>query len=139
MSDDFGLAWNLLRRAVTSTQRSIDEQLERERGVPTHWFAVMSALYAADGSMRMGQLADALELHKSTVTRSVDQLEAEGYVKRTRRHDDARVQEVELTRSGRESVRWIAPTYQRALRRHLGKKLTESDITALIRALNKLV
>ena len=50
--------------------------------------------------MTMTEFATALFLEKSSATRLADGLERKGYVTRKRRHDDARIHQLELTKRG---------------------------------------
>lgn len=137
-ADEATLAWSLLRRAAATTVSRVNDELLERRGMPLHAVEVMAALHAARHPVAMTQLAAQLHLHKSTVTRSVDQLEADGLVEREISQQDGRVQLARLTRQGRDVYRRLLPAYQRAIRRNFSKWLTETDVAALLRALGKV-
>jgi len=67
---------------------------------PTMW-SVLMALYELD-SPSQTDLARATFLDGATVTRTLDILEAKGYLERHRGNNDRRVQNVALTDKGRE-------------------------------------
>ena len=54
------------------------------------------------GRMRQGELVSRLQLAKSTVSRLVRQMEANGHVQRIANRDDGRAVLVRLTRQGRQ-------------------------------------
>lgn len=137
-TDDAALAWGLLRRAATATISHVNDELIETRGMPLHEVELMAALHAARHPIAMTQLAEMLRLHKSTVTRSVNRLESEGWVEREASTQDGRLQLARLTREGRDLYRRLVPAYERAIRRHFSRWMTESDITALTRALGKV-
>lgn len=56
------------------------------------------------GSMRMSELADALQLTAGAVTSASDKLIERGYVKRLRDEKDRRVVYLEITDKGRETM-----------------------------------
>jgi len=79
-------------------------QFRDREGISCHGISV-SQCYALShvrdqGSCAMSDVAAALFLDLSTVTRLMDQLEAAGLVKRTRGKEDRRVTVVSLTRKG---------------------------------------
>lgn len=63
------------------------------------WYALGVLM---NGSKSMNALAVEMALHQSTLTRIVEKLEKQGFVRRTRRPGNQRSVEVELTNSGKE-------------------------------------
>jgi DNA-binding MarR family transcriptional regulator len=83
--------------------KQLDAQLTREHDLPLSSYEVL--LYLADseaGRLRMAELADAVLLSRSGLTRLVDRLERDGLLKRVRCESDARGLFAEITPAGRE-------------------------------------
>lgn len=72
-------------------------------GISAPRLSALSAL-VANGPMRIGELAHAEQVEPPTMTRLVDALERDGYVRRSPDPDDARAITVEVTERGREAL-----------------------------------
>src|SRR5215510_2494372 len=68
----------------------------RKLGITRSQWLVLTRLYRNPGTS-LSDLADMLEVEKATVGRTVDRLEANGWVKRRSEPDDRRVKRVYLT------------------------------------------
>jgi DNA-binding MarR family transcriptional regulator len=89
-------------RAHSELTKQLDAELTREHDLPLSSYEVL--LYLADsdgGRLRMSELADAVLLSRSGLTRLVDRLEREGLLKRERCESDARGLFAEITPKGR--------------------------------------
>lgn len=86
----------------------------------------------------MGELADHIRRTKSTVTTLVKKLEAQGYVTRIKRKDDARGTEVYLTSRGRE-LRPVLEAVSRRLQLQVERSLTEKEADQLEKLLQKIL
>ena len=96
------------------------------------------AVLADLGPARSGQVARALGLDASTVTRLADRLAAAGHIKRGSDPAHRSVVTLELTASGRRLVAKAATWRQRELARILGR-LSPSDRAAVTAAMRLLV
>ena len=96
------------------------------------------AVLADLGPARSGQVARALSLEASTVTRLADRLVTAGHVRRGSDPGHRGVVTLELTASGRSLVARVTSWRQRELARILGK-LSSADRGAVTRALQLLV
>jgi len=93
-----GRAWRDLRRgAATAVVRDQMFGTDAEAIEPGH----MDVLDLLDRTWRMGDLAAALRLDPSTITRTIQRMEADGLVVRTPATGDRRVVTVAITRAGR--------------------------------------
>ena len=110
----------------------------REREMQLAWFDVLHALNEASGRLRMQDLAVMLMMNKSSLTRLVDRIEADGLVTREADAADGRGTLAALSKVGRERYRSVKPVYLRAIQRHFGAPLADTDVTNLHRALSKL-
>jgi DNA-binding MarR family transcriptional regulator len=63
-----------------------------------------------DGPLSMKELAAEVALHQSTLTRVVEKLERQGLVRRTRKSDNQRSVEVDLTEAGKQTYLFLDAT-----------------------------
>ena len=133
-------AWRGIQATVGELERVVDEHLRDEWAVPLGWFDVLAALARLGGRVRPQDLATELRLPASSLSRRIDRLEEEGWVKRHRNvaDDDRRAVEVELTRRGRRLWREMNVSYRRAVQAHFAGRLTDTDVNDLRRILDKL-
>jgi DNA-binding MarR family transcriptional regulator len=71
--------------------------------LPASHFPVLGALERL-GAMNVGELTEAVGISQPGVTRLLDKLEAEGWVRSTQLAGDRRVRTIALTKSGRQLV-----------------------------------
>ena len=106
----------------------LDEELEREVGIPLSAYEVLMYLGDADGGkLRMGELADRLLLSRSGITRLVDRLVRQGLIVRERCTDDGRGLYARLTPTGRRKLDRARPVHLAGVRRHFLAHLDESE------------
>ena len=73
---------------------------------------------AADGRMRIHELADAVALSRSGLSRLLDRMEAAGELQRERCTGDRRGAFAVITESGRELLARMRPVYRRTVEEH---------------------
>ena len=110
-------AWRGFLRIHAGLMRRLDAELLEEHGLPLSHYDVLLQLAEVGGSLRMSDLADAVLLSRSGLTRLVDQLERQALVTRQRSSADARGVEASLTEAGWERLRAAAPPHVRGIRR----------------------
>jgi DNA-binding MarR family transcriptional regulator len=93
---------------------------------------------AIEEGVTQSQLADALCVDASTVTKTLARLERDGVVERTPDAGDARVSRVYLTPRGRTLVRPVADVWARAEER-LVKEMSEAERALLRRLLMQVL
>lgn len=86
---------------------------------------------AADGSARMGDLAEALASLPSRLTRQIGRLEAQGLVRRCASPDDRRGVVASITEDGRVVSRRAMLTYAQAVRSHYLGQLSRAQMAAM--------
>ena len=126
-------AWRDIQSIVPEIERRIDEDLRAEWAVPLGWFDVLATLRELDGRARPQDVASAMRIPASSLSRRLDRLEEEGWVRRHRDvdPDDHRAVEIELTRRGRALWREMNVSYRRSLQARFAVVLTDRDITGL--------
>jgi DNA-binding MarR family transcriptional regulator len=132
--------WRSLGVVASELRRRVDAGLVDDYQLPLVHFEVLAALQAGGGSMRVGELCDALHEVASSLSRRLDRLEDECFVERvaTPTPDDKRAVTVSLTREGRAEWRDANVTYRRMVQYHFANVLTDTDIAALQRIFGKL-
>lgn len=131
--------WQVIDRLHRSVGRDLHAALEAERGVSLAWYRVLEALQRRGGRVRAGELAEVLTVPKASLSRQLDRLEAEGWVRRDRGADDARAVDVVLTPDGRAVFRGATTTYQRVVRRRVLNRLEDRRAAAVRSTLEPLV
>lgn len=137
--DALGVWADLLRfhRTVTDV---LGRELAAAVGMPLTWFDVLVQLEAApDGRRRMQDLAAAVVLSKSGLSRLVDRLEDAGYVERISCPADRRGTFAAVTPAGRAALRRARPVHLQGVAEHFADHLPPSDLRALGRILRTLL
>ena len=117
----------------------LDAELERSHDLPLSSYEVLISLAdAPDGRLRMGELAGALLLSRSGLTRLVDRLARQSMVERERCEDDARGYFAVITEAGREKLKSARPAHLAGVREHFLERLSERDLDALARAWDRV-
>lgn len=99
---------NVARRSFTRIARFFNQLLRGQLTCGSLTIQQFYALEVLDGkSLAMGDLADQVGLHQSTMSRVVDRLERDGYVVRKRDPGKKRLVEVSLTADGRKLYRFL--------------------------------
>ena len=116
------VAWRSFLTAHAALINQIERELIAAGVVPLSWYDVLFALYdAPDQRLRMNELASAIVLSRSGLTRLVDRLEAEGLLVRERLTSDRRGAFAVLTEKGVEAMRETWPVYARGIEKHFAR------------------
>jgi DNA-binding MarR family transcriptional regulator len=122
--------------AHAATVELLSKELEARCGISIGWYDVLLQLHEApDGRLRMIDLARAVLLSKSGLTRVVDKMEAEGLVERRVAGDDRRSFEVSMTPAGAKLFRRAARVHVTGIDEHWTDLMSEADGRTLERAL----
>ena len=132
-------AWMGLLRTRERLMQELDRELEHAHGVSLAEYDVLMQLEAApEHNLRMAELADAVLLTRSGLTRLVDRLEARGLVERRRCPSDARGLWATLTAAGAELLHEATTTHTDGIRRLFLAQLDSDDLDHLVTAWAKL-
>lgn len=134
LDNDRRESWDRLRRVVEQIQHSIDGELRSEWAISLSWFDVLNGLRTLGGRARPLDLADHLDLPASTLSRRLDRLEEEGWIKRHPEADasDLRAVDVELTATGRRLWREMNLSYRRLVQQRFASRLSDEQIRACL-------
>jgi DNA-binding MarR family transcriptional regulator len=131
-------AWAALLRTHAAVVTQLEREMAAERNLPLSWYDVLLSLGSTRG-LRMQDLADAVVLSRTRVSRVVDDMEAGGLVERRPNPADGRSTIVAVTRQGRAELRSAAPVYLSGIRRHFTDLLTDDELACVRTALSKVV
>jgi DNA-binding MarR family transcriptional regulator len=130
--------WRLYFESAMALQDILDTELEAAVGIPQRWYDVLVHLEESPNGIPMTALADQILYSKSGFTRVVDRMEEAGLVSRVHPPKDRRTILVLLTDKGSDAKERARRFHHDGISRHFSKHLTDTDIKALIRALEKL-
>lgn len=124
-------AWRSFLEAHKYLMDTLGRELD-ERDLPLTWYDVLVQLNEAeDHRLRMSELAEAILVSRSGLTRLVDRMTAEDLVERIACPDDGRGTFVGLTAKGKHSLERAAPGHLRGIQEHFGRHLTDEEARAL--------
>ena len=125
-------AWRGMLRVHARLVRELDHELRQEHGLPLHAYEVLLVLEdAPEGRLRMSELADAVLLSQSGLTRLVDRLAEAGLVHRSRCEDDGRGLLAHVTPLGRARLEEARATHLGGVRERFLACLDEGELGAL--------
>jgi DNA-binding MarR family transcriptional regulator len=138
--DDWRLAvWRAFLRAHSTVIRQLEQELAAEARLPLSTYDVLLQLVEAPGHrLRMAELADGVLLSRSGLTRLVDRLQADGYVRREPSPDDARGTYTVLTREGFNALRRAVPVHLAGVQRHWLSRFDDDELRRLGELLQRL-
>lgn len=132
-------AWRAFLTAHARITEILESELQQERDLPLSWYDVLVQLSEAEGcKLRMTDLAGAVLLSKSGLTRLVDRMCAAGLVDRAADESDRRGRWVSLTAAGRARLRAAAPIHLRGVAEHFTAHLTQEQAEVLAQALTAI-
>jgi len=133
-------AWRALLEAHARLTGSLEHDLMGLHNIPLSWYETLVQLDSAlTGRMRMTDLAEAVLLSKSGLTRLIDKLVTAELVERFTDLDDRRSTLVALTEAGVSRLKEATPTYRAGVSRHFAQQLTDAEALVLTAALGRCV
>jgi len=132
-------SWRVFLRAHAVVTRRLEAELLEERDLPLASYDVLFQLVDAPGRrLRMTELAGAVLLSRSGISRLVDRLQREGLVIREAASEDGRGMYAVLLPAGVSRLRDAAPTHLRGVAEHMTSKFSEDELDALRALLERL-
>jgi len=131
-------AWRLYFESALALVDVLGSELERDAGIPMRWYDVLVQLDESPEGIPMNALADRILYSKSGFTRVVDRMEDAGLVRRVRPEHDRRSILVVLTDTGTQTLENARRHHRDGIERHFSQHLSETDVTALAGALEKI-
>ena len=133
-------AWRAFLQAHAKLIRVLEREMQEEQELPLSWYDILAHLDgAADGRLRMQELAESVLLSRSGLTRLVDRMAKSGLVSRAPCPNDRRGTYAVITPQGRTTLQKAMPGHLRGVERHFLNRLDDADIQALDRSLSKVL
>lgn len=133
-------AWRALVRTHSRVSRALDRALVDQTGLSLRAYQVIDRLARTEGGeMRMSELAYAVLLSASGMTRLADQLGGRGLLERRQDRADARGHFAVLTEKGRALSLRAANIYQAAVRDHFGAHVTDAELYVVSQVLESFL
>lgn len=125
-------AWVAFLTAHARVVPRVSDGLEAACGIPLTWFDVLHQLRRAPGGRRrMHELAAAVLLSKSGLTRLIDRIEEAGLVARAAVPGDRRSLYVELTPAGRRLALEARGVVERLVEERFAAHLSDAELAGL--------
>jgi DNA-binding MarR family transcriptional regulator len=133
-------AWALLLTAHATLVERVEAAFAAAKLPPLAWYDVLWELQkAANGSLRMHELARRVVVSRSNLTRLADRLEAARLIERRDCPEDGRGYVCSLTRAGRAMRRRMWPMYEAAIEEVFARHVTAEEAHAMGEALARAV
>lgn len=130
------ITWKRLVAIHAHVQGAIERVLHRRFGLGLSEVLALAACAAADdGEMRMQDLAEAVHLDQSSVSRLVGRLESSGLTERRLCQYDRRGVYTGITELGLDTLRQVVPIYEAALQDAFGRLEYDPALGGLMQAI----
>jgi DNA-binding MarR family transcriptional regulator len=140
-AEDMRLAawWKLMAAHALLVQR-VGRDLAAGASLPLSSHNVLRLLHEAPGGrLRLSELARAVHLTRSGVTRLVNRLERAGLLRREGHAQDRRGSCAILTDRGRNELRQARAVFQRVVAEQFGSRLSDAEAEVLNAVLGRIV
>jgi DNA-binding MarR family transcriptional regulator len=125
-------AWRGLLRVHATLAKELDAELEAGHQLPLSSYDVLTTLADQhEGRMRMCDLAEAVVLSRSGLTRLVDRLQREGLIERAQCTSDARGAYAVLTAEGETRLREAQALHRDGVRRRFLRHFSDEELRQL--------
>jgi DNA-binding MarR family transcriptional regulator len=132
-------AWVRLLRGHAAARRKLSAELHSAHRLTVNDYEALLLLSRSeDNVMRRVDLAEALQLTASGVTRLLDGLEEHGLVEKATCSSDARVTYAKLTKTGREKLRKASSSHIAGVEALFEELYTSKELAALAELLGRL-
>src|SRR4051812_27100493 len=133
-------AWRGFLRVHSALVKALDAELLQAHGLPLSSYEVLINLEAAPGHRRrMSELAEAVLLSRSGMTRLVDRLEREGLIERDQCSDDGRGWFAVLTPRGEDVLARARATHLAGVRERFLRHFDEAELRRLTEGWDRVV
>jgi DNA-binding MarR family transcriptional regulator len=132
LGEEQGQAWGGFLRTHARLMRRLDADLRESHGITLSEFEVLLSLaFAPEQRLRMSDLAEALVVTNSGISRIIDRLVAIDWVRRETSAEDRRVAYAVLTGDGLQLLLDAHATHLEGVRRDFLSHCTTSDLKTL--------
>jgi DNA-binding MarR family transcriptional regulator len=132
--------WITFLRAHADVTAKLAHAMQQEHHLPITWYDVLVHLYhAPDQRLRMQDLAEAVILSNSGLTRLLDRMLEAGLIDRTACAEDRRVIYAMLTEEGTAQLEEILPHHQARIKEYFAAHLTDAEMETIQAALQRVL
>ena len=131
-------AWRAFLRSHAMVSRSLERAFEGSDLTLAGYGVLLMISEAPESRRRLHEIAEAIGLTKSGLTRLIDRLEARGFVERHACELDKRGQYAVMTAAGRRAFRRAAPGHLAAIAARFADHLGPAELATLTRALERV-
>jgi DNA-binding MarR family transcriptional regulator len=140
LDESHNATWRLFLTSHALLIDLIEQELAQAGLPPLAWYDVLFALYEApDHRMRLHELADAIVLRRSNLTRLVDRLEAAGLVCRKSCPTDRRGAFAAITKEGLTMREQMWPIYAQSIAKYFADHISDAEVDVLTKALGRVI
>ncbi|MCX6048599.1 MAG: MarR family transcriptional regulator [Chloroflexi bacterium] len=117
----------------------LEAELQQELNLPLLWYDTLKHLNTSPyGSLRLQDLADAINLSQSGLTRLLDRMTEANLVERRPCPEDRRGLNAAITDVGRAKLEQATPVYLSVLDRHFLRYLSCDEVNALLKVFSNI-
>ncbi|ARV61606.1 hypothetical protein BZZ01_25965 [Nostocales cyanobacterium HT-58-2] len=133
-------AWRAFLTVHMKVIDLIEQELAQAELPSLEWYDVLFALKEApECKLRLHELAQAVLLSRSNITRLVDRLEAVGLIRRERCSSDRRGAYAVLTEEGLAMQKRMWPVYAQGIAKYFACHLNEEEILVLTNVFKRML
>ncbi len=119
--------------------RLLEAELQQELNLPLLWYDTLNHLNQSPyGGLRLQDLADAINLSQSGLTRLLDRMTEADLVERKPCPADRRGLFAHITATGRAKLEQATPVYLSVLDRHFLRYLSCEEVNALLKVFSNI-
>jgi DNA-binding MarR family transcriptional regulator len=118
-------------------RKSLAEELDEAVGMPLSWFEVLLRITRSGGQMKMADISNQVVITTGGITKLIDRLIEQGYIKRQPCAEDRRIVWACITDKGTKAFKQALASHNASLKKHMSG-LTESEIQIVSKIMNKL-
>jgi DNA-binding MarR family transcriptional regulator len=131
-------AWLALIRTHARLWDHVEAQLRRDHGLTIARYDVLANLESEGGRLGLTELASAIVLSPSGLSKLLDRMASSGLVRREPDPADARSSFAQITPRGRRLVNDARRSHHALLQRRFGDALTNRDVADLTRIMTRV-
>ncbi|MCB9076043.1 MAG: MarR family transcriptional regulator [Anaerolineaceae bacterium] len=132
--------WHTFLRVHSKVLSALAADMETEQDMPLTWYYVLFHLdNGCMNKLRLQELAEAINLSQSGLTRLLDRMAEAGFVERRPCATDRRGAYAIITPIGKGKLEVATRTYLRGIVEHFMQHLSEDDVETLLGAFNKIL
>lgn len=131
---NFGFLTTRVSRLLLKTVNTISE--EKQIDIPVHEMGIISDLKKKEGQLQQ-ELAESMIRNKSSITKMLERLEKDNYIRKELDHTDGRAKRIFLTRKGKTMGKFMNNVLPDVHKVALDG-LSEAEMQVALKVLNKI-